>query len=92
MHTLVCRVFKWNYEQHLYGQTFLSTDIRFAGANAPLKIKLTISEDKSYISISNFCSKQLIPNGATLIVQKTSFLTKSVLLYLQSPMLLLDIR
>ena len=36
MHTLVCRVFKWNYEQLLYGQTFLSTDIRFARANAPL--------------------------------------------------------
>ena len=37
MHTLVCRVFKWNYEQLLYGQTFLPTDIRFARANAPLK-------------------------------------------------------
>ena len=36
MHTLVCRVFKWNYEQLLYGQTFLPTDIRFARANAPL--------------------------------------------------------
>ena len=38
MHTLVCRVFKWNYEQLLYGQTFLPTDIRFARANAPLTI------------------------------------------------------
>ena len=38
MHTLVCRVFKWNYEQFLYGQTFLPTDIRFARANAPLMI------------------------------------------------------
>ena len=37
MHTLVCRVFKWKYEQLLYGQTFLPTDIRFARANAPLK-------------------------------------------------------
>ena len=36
MHTLVCRVFKWNYEQLLYGKTFLPTDIRFARANAPL--------------------------------------------------------
>ena len=36
MHTLVCRVFKWNYEQLLYGQTFLPTDIRFARANVPL--------------------------------------------------------
>ena len=38
MHTLVCRVFKWNYEQLLYGQSFLPTDIRFARANAPLSI------------------------------------------------------
>ena len=36
IHILVCRVFKWNYEQLLYGQTFLPTDIRFARANAPL--------------------------------------------------------
>ena len=36
MHTLVCKMFKWNYEQLLYGQTFLPTDIRFARANAPL--------------------------------------------------------
>ena len=35
MHTLVCRVFKWNYEL-LYGQTILPTDIGFASANAPL--------------------------------------------------------
>ena len=35
---LVCRVFKWNYEKLLYGQTFLPTDIRFAPANAPLII------------------------------------------------------
>ena len=39
MYTLVCRVFKWNYEQLLYGQTFLPTDIRFARANAPLNRK-----------------------------------------------------
>ena len=38
MHTLVCRVFKWNYEQLLYGKTFLPTDIRFARANAPLNL------------------------------------------------------
>ena len=38
MHTLVCRVVKWNYEQLLYGQTFLPTDIRFARANAPLRL------------------------------------------------------
>ena len=39
MHTLVCRVFKWNYEQHLYGHTFLPTDIRFAPANLALTPK-----------------------------------------------------
>ena len=32
MHTLVYRVFKWNYEQLLYGQAFLPTDFRFARA------------------------------------------------------------
>ena len=36
MDTLVCRVFKWNYEQLLYGKTFLPKDIRFARASAPL--------------------------------------------------------
>ena len=36
MHTLVCRVFKWNYEQQLYGYTFLPTDIMCARANSPL--------------------------------------------------------
>ena len=29
MHTLVCRVFKSIYEQHLHGHTFIPTDIRF---------------------------------------------------------------
>ena len=36
MHTLVCRVFKWNYEQHLYCHTLISTDIKFARTNVPL--------------------------------------------------------
>ena len=40
MHTLICRVVKWNYEQHLFGNTFLPTDIRFAPANAPLNFRL----------------------------------------------------
>ena len=44
MHILVCRMFKWNYEQLLYGQTFLPTDIRFARANAPLKNWSVVSE------------------------------------------------
>ena len=41
MHTLVCRVFKWNYEQHIYGHTFIPTDIRFAPTNVPLIIWLS---------------------------------------------------
>ena len=42
MHTLVCRVLKWNYEQLFYGKTFLPTDIRFVRANAPLRLHLII--------------------------------------------------
>ena len=38
IHTLVCMVYKWNYEHYLYGHTFISTDtcIRFARTNASL--------------------------------------------------------
>ena len=36
MHTLVCRVFKWNYEQQLYCHTLISTDIKLARTNVPL--------------------------------------------------------
>ena len=36
MYTLVCRVFKWNYEQQLYCHTLISTDIKFARTNVPL--------------------------------------------------------
>ena len=38
-----------------------------------IKYLLSLSHLISYITISNFCEKQLIPNGATLIVQKTPF-------------------
>ena len=48
MHTLVCRVFKWNYEQLLYGQTFLPTDIRFARANAPLNSFIHKNRNRRY--------------------------------------------
>ena len=41
-----------------------------------LQIKLIFSEDISDIPISNFCEKQLIPNGATLIVQNPFFTKK----------------
>ena len=40
-------------------------------------IKLKFSEDISYNTISNFCEKQLIPSGATLIVQKPLFWPKN---------------
>ena len=42
-----------------------------------LRIKLKVLEDISYIKISNFCEKQLIPNDETLIVQKPIFLQKN---------------
>ena len=38
MHTLVCRVFKLNYEQQLYSHTLISTDIKFARTNVPLRV------------------------------------------------------
>ena len=36
MPTLVCELFKWNYEQHLYGHTFKSMVYIFASTNEPL--------------------------------------------------------
>ena len=55
MHTLVCKVFKWNYEQHLYGNTSLPAYIRFARANAPLKwlLKSNLQVHKTGIKIEN---------------------------------------
>ena len=38
---------------------------------------LKFSEDISFNIISNFCEKQLIPSGATLIVQKPLFWHKN---------------
>ena len=28
------KVFKWNYEQHLHGHTFIPTDVRFSRTNS----------------------------------------------------------
>ena len=36
MHISVCRLFRWNYEQRLYGFTFIPTIIRIARTNASL--------------------------------------------------------
>ena len=36
MHTWVCTVFKWNYEQHLYTHTLIPIINRFASTNEPL--------------------------------------------------------
>ena len=38
MHTWVCTVFKWNYEQHLYTHTLIPIINRFASTNKPLNI------------------------------------------------------
>ena len=38
MHTWVCTVFKWNYEQHLYTHTLIPIINRFASTNEPLKV------------------------------------------------------
>ena len=36
MHTLVCEIFKWNYE--LYTHTFIPMAYRFASINVPLTL------------------------------------------------------
>ena len=36
MHTLVIKVFKWNYEQHPYGHGFIPIVYRFASTNVSL--------------------------------------------------------
>ena len=36
MHTLVCEVFKLNYEQHLYTHTLIPMANRFASLGVPL--------------------------------------------------------
>ena len=36
LHTWVCTVFKWNYEQHLYTHTLIPIINRFASTNEPL--------------------------------------------------------
>ena len=36
MHTWVCTVFKWNYEQHLNTHTLIPIINRFASTNEPL--------------------------------------------------------
>ena len=40
MHTWVCTVFKWNYEQYLYTHTLIPIINRFASTNEPLNIYL----------------------------------------------------
>ena len=39
MHTWVCTVFKWNYEQHLYTHTLIPIINRFVSTNEPLNIR-----------------------------------------------------
>ena len=39
MHTWVCTVFTWNYEQHLYTHTLIPIINRFASTNEPLSIE-----------------------------------------------------
>ena len=40
MHTSVCTVFKWNYEQHLYTHTLIPIIIRSASTNEPLNFEM----------------------------------------------------
>ena len=38
MHTWVCTVYKWNYEQHLYTHTLIPIINRYASTNEPLSL------------------------------------------------------
>ena len=49
MHTWVCTVFKWNYEQHLYTHTLIPIINRFASTNEPLSVVECLQ--------SHWCSK-----------------------------------
>ena len=40
MHTWVCTVFKWNYEQHLYTHMLKPIINRFASTNEPLMYRM----------------------------------------------------
>ena len=59
MHTWVCTVFKWNYEQHLYTHTLIPIINRFASTNEPLssllrnaQYKLLTHYDRHYLVYS----------------------------------------
>ena len=53
MHTWVCTVFKWNYEQHLYTHTLIPIINRFASTNEPLSTQL--SHNKYKAKKKNMC-------------------------------------
>ena len=57
-HTSVCRVFKLNYEQRLWGFTFIPTNIRIARTNASLN-------DKKFDQILPF--HDVMPLGRTSV-------------------------
>ena len=59
MHTLVCRVFKWNYEQQLYCHTLILTDIKFARTNVPLIIfgAYSVGVDRNSWKFDRMCMK-----------------------------------
>ena len=75
MHTLVCRVFKWKYEQLLYGQTFLPTDIRFARTNAPLNNLIKINNKhifkKTWVKKGIFFVNELIDENGNIYSKQT---------------------
>ena len=56
MHTWVCTLLKWNYEQHLYTHTLISIINRFASTNAPL---MNYKDIKLKFVFLNFCSQPL---------------------------------
>ena len=49
MHTWVCTVFKWNYEQHLYTHTLIPIINRFASTNEPLRWYIHLSRSVWFV-------------------------------------------
>ena len=53
---LVWRVFKWNYEQHFIGHTFIPTEFRFAKNECTHKTKISLWQVNK---MPEACSKQI---------------------------------
>ena len=79
MHTWVCTVFNWNYEQHLYTHTLIPIFNRFASTNEPLN-KVFLREKKTLVNErlqlnKNDCLLTLYNPSSASKVKKEGFWT-----------------